>query len=105
MSNIVCRCPAYPWPHHLGGGKCDRASTFVEDTPTSPTRVVIIHVLDFKNGVYLSQANDGYYYVGLDYDVDTVFTTFENPQTDFCSTADLSIAKRYFEQHTGGFST
>lgn len=101
MTKSVCRCPAYPWPHHLGGGKCDRSSDSVADTPLQPTRVTIDKVYKTKNGVCLARGDDDYYYIGIGYEVDHTFSSFEDPTTDFCSTADWGIAQKYFEKHTG----
>lgn len=96
----VCRCPAYAWPHSLGGGKCDRAS---EDTTLPAMReITITQVVESRNGVYLSKGDDHYYYVGIDYPKGKTFTSFENPKTDFCSTAELHIAFRYFTLRSQG---
>ena len=101
MPKKVCRCPAYPWPHSLGGGKCDRSADD-DATAKSDLVITIINVLDNHDGVFLSLGDDDYYYVGINYPRGRQFTSFENPQTDFCSSSEWSIAKRYFEQHTGG---
>lgn len=84
----VCRCPAYPWPHRVGSGRCEGALH-------TKFPVLVDRVIESRDGLTLVELSDGSFAVGLCYrlgmEIDQV-----RPLVDLFFTRSFPLAEHFY---------